>query len=301
MIDIIRRIGLFIINLEYTFIFLIILVLRKKRIYIPRANGEEIYLLMNGPSLSCALKKYSNKLANKNCMCVNMMANTDEYEIIKPRYYTIADIKFWKKMDGINENEFLLEEQQKWDSIIDNIVKKTTWKMYLFLPNLAKDNKRLVSILANNKFIYPIYLNSGVDFKGFDSARYYFWKRQLCVPELQNVLVLSIYVSVLMKYKKVYMLGCDHTFFGAFHVDNNNRFYYEYKHSYDLETVTKIPYDSYGKEYSVTKILKEYASLWETYGQLYVFSKKMGVNVFNCTDNSLIDVFPRIPIAEVFD
>lgn len=299
MIDFLSKMGSFVFNCSYSVMSVLILLIRRNKVSIPRAKDKDIFLLMNGPSLNNILNEYGDALKHKTVMCVNMMAFTDDFERVKPQFYTIADIKFWQKMHNIDNNSFLSNEQKKWDMLSHELVKKTKWRMYLILPDLAKENKDLIHRLSQNKNIKLIFLNSGFYFKGFDSVCHKCWKYQLCVPELLNVLVLSLYISVLMRFNNIYLAGCDHTFFDGFHVDDNNHFYYEYKHSYDNNITTSVPYDSVGDAYSVGRILDEYAKLWKVYEELSTFSREMGSRVFNCTQNSLIDVFDRKCIKEV--
>lgn len=301
MIELVRKIGYFFINLQYSFAFLVILLIRRKKVRIPRCNGKDVFLLMNGPSLARNLQDYKDILSKKKCMCVNMMAKSEEYELLKPHYYTIADVKFWEQMKGSDDNEFLRNEQKNWDELSDYIVEKTHWKMYLFLPDLARSNVELVNKLNSNKNIHIVFLNSGILFKGFDGVLFKVWKKQLCLPDLINVLVLAIYVSVLMGFENIYLLGCDHSYFSNFHVDENNKFYYEYHHSYDSRNAFKVPYDSYGKEYSMSRILSENATLWETYEKLDKFSRINLSHIYNCTSVSMIDVFKRKKLSEVLN
>lgn len=294
----VQRIWDLFITIQNSVFYYIFLFCKHKKVRIPRRKSNDLFILVNGPSLNSALKNKS-KLKNKTLMCVNMMVNTDDYEFLKPSYYVIADVKFWQKMKGISENSFLMEEQEKWDLISDNLVKKTKWDMVLFLPDLAKDNKELTRKLRSNKHISIVYFNIGVSFIGAKKVVLECWKKQLCLPELQNVLILCIYTGIVMKFKKMYLIGSDHSFFKNFYVDKDNNFYYEYSHSYDNKQSYKVPYDSYGNKYNVGRVLKEYASLWEIYEKLKIFAEKNDTHIYNCCENSLIDVFDKISLDKV--
>ncbi|MBR7038513.1 MAG: hypothetical protein IKI21_04625 [Oscillospiraceae bacterium] len=286
------------IKAQYSIASLAYLMLRRHPVRVPDGKRRQLFILVNGPSLAPAIESYGDRLREHELMCVNMMATTDDFARLRPHYYTIADIKFWQHMDEIDKNDFLREEQAKWDQISDALIEKTKWHMYLFLPDLAKKNTELVRRLASNRYLHPIYLNSGYDFQGFASLHYQCWEHQLCIPDLENVLVLCLYCGILMDFAELDIIGCDHTYFSGFSVDPQNRFFYEFKHYYDNGSSYKVPYDSYGKPYSVGRVLEEYAHLWQIYGMLRRFADRSGVRICNCTEPSMIDTFERRPLEE---
>lgn len=301
MFELFRKLWNVFIDLQYSVCFFLYVLFKRKKVVLPKDIDNDLWILVNGPSLKDTLEKQRDEIKNHSIMCVNMMACTSDYEDIKPKYYAVADIKFWQHMANCESNDFLKKEQMRWDEISASIVEKTKWDMYLFVPYLARKNKDLEKKLNSNPYIHTVYINSGYDFKGFKSLHYWCWKHQLCAPLLENSLVFCIYIGIICKFKNLYLFGCDHTFFGNFHVDSNNKFMYEYRHSYDGDSNFSVPYDSFGNEYTVGRLLGEYYNLWNIYSMLEEFARRMGTNVYNCTEISLIDVFMRKKVEDIIN
>lgn len=256
-------------------------------------NEEEIFILMNGPSLKVDLTKMKKKIKNKSVLCVNNIVNTEYFETLKPRFYAIADSKFWNPIKT-SVLQGAMEEQQAWNQIAVNLVKKTKWKMILFIPKDAMSYIKLIELLNTNPNIEIVFTNMILFPNTFEKFKFKFWKKQYCVPYIANVLAYSIYLMLIINYKNIYLLGVDHTFFSNLKVDKDNKVYWENKHIYEEKKAVKHIFHPDGSEVNMGRFLEENANIWKTYYELDKFSKYCNSEIYNCTENSLIDAFKRI-------
>lgn len=284
----------FIAELLETLVYGTLAFIKKSRVHFPDNSGKNLYILSNGPSLAKHLEQNMEFFAHKKIMCVNQMVNTEYYEKLKPQYYIIADSRYWHPAKSRSDFPDIEKDQKKWNSITPALVEKTDWPMYLFLPELAKENKKLCRRLSENKYIRIIFMNCRAGFRGFNCAKLWLWEHNWCMPVLMNVLNAAVYAGILMKFSKIYLLGADHTFFHNIFIDSHNRLKCEIQHVYSEDNANKFMTDYLGNGYTMGQYLEENMVLWKNYYDLEALARKNHIYIYNATENSLIDAFRRV-------
>lgn len=253
---------------------------------------DEINIIMNGPSIRNDFNNREYILKERAVLCVNLIAYYDFFDILRPCYYVIADPKFWSTVKNNLSNPQIKEEKEKWDGLADILMNKVKWKMTLFLPFVAEENTDLIKYLEQNKNINIHYFNTTA-YRGLAKYKHYFYKKKLSMPAVNNVLIPSIQICILLGIKNIFLFGVDHDFFKSVEVDENNRLIVRRKHGYELQNQKMAVYAPNGDYITMGDYLTDLGKMWTSYYEIEQFAKEVGCHIYNMTPNSYIDAFER--------
>lgn len=251
---------------------------------LPSASSDTCIIMGNGPSLKTSLKNNPDFFQKHSIFCVNDFATTNEYTLLKPQYYVILDYAFW-----MSDGEIVM-------NTIHALEKKTTWPIQLFVPGIASKNKRFTELCKKNKNIHLNYFNYTV-FYGFPSIAHFFYNKNLAMPQSQNVMVASIFLSINMGFKQTTIIGADHSWHQTLHLDNNNILCIKDTHFYEDEE--KVKYRPFNKgthlqeTFKLHEIFAAWAKVFYGYILLEQYSKYKNCKIYNASDVTFIDAFER--------
>lgn len=242
----------------------------------PRGD-RPLYIMGNGPSLRTNLDNNLELLERSDTLAVNFAANTPEFRIVRPKYYVLADPHFFRNISDKNVAA-LLES-----------LKAVDWRMTLFVP--AKSRRSAARMIGNTM----------VSVEGFNflAAEGWTWLEQLMfrlrlgMPRPRNVLIPSIMIGVWLGYKKIYILGADHSWLKTLDVDSDNRvvsvqphFYKEDSH--EVERINRTYLDL-----KLHQVLESMTIAFASYHKINAYASRCGITIINATPGSFIDAFPR--------
>lgn len=254
-------------------------------------NHKEIVILANGPSLNDTLTFRRQLLDNKKLIAVNAFSISSLYEELKPDYYVIADPQFWinNPNEGINEIR---------DKMLDAISLKTSWPLSMFIPYEARNKATLIKLLSSNKNICPIYYNK-TTIKGFRHFVNCCFKFGLGIPRPQNVLAPSIIFAINLGFKKIYIVGADHSWHETLAIDNDNRLCISQYHFYDKGKVELKPINDIftGKPNHIYQQFESLAITFRNYHIIEKYAQYRNVKIYNASEKSYIDAFERIKLS----
>lgn len=288
------RIFLFFRNLFLSCITIIRVIINSKWFirFSKKTDGDTVLILGNGPSLSVNLSRDMSILEKNPVLCVNGFALSEAYELLKPVYYVLADDAFWA-------DELPERTQNFVDSTLDTIINKTRWSMTLFLPiKGVRVLRKRKSELFTHPFIIVQEYNSSV-LRGFKCIVHVLLQSNMGLLSRQNVLVPSLLLAVNMGYKRIILLGADHSWHRNLFVANDNRLYLKDEHFYKDENnlvpvmLGNRPSRIYEQFDSMAKTLRLY---WEVADYM---QRKKSV-IINASETSFIDAFPRATLNELF-
>ena len=250
-------------------------------------SGHQNCLIMgNGPSLNKSLTEYENQLKDYTLICVNHFAESQVYKKLKPEIYVLNAPEMW-----MNDVETFYYE--KGEKLFDAISKHTDWEMDLFIPYSARRYNRWQEALKNNKKIKIHYFNN-TPVEGYKWFRYFCYNNYMGMPRPHNVLIPSIMISLYLKFKKVYLLGTDHSWTKDLWVSEENEVLLNQKHFYDENTSRARPMDNLVKgSRKLYEVLQKFVYAFYGYFELEAYSKTRGQDIVNCTEGSFIDAFKR--------
>ncbi len=250
---------------------------------------NSICVLGNGPSLNGSLKDHRSFLSDKDVMCVNSFVVSNEFSLIKPKYYVILDPVFF--IDDVNEKLIRMRS-----NIFQQLNKKTTWKIYLFIPIKFK---RFFNInIINNVNIKIIYFRT-TPISGFDLISHSLYRCNLGMPRAQNVLVAAIYISVNLMYENIFLFGADHSWLNDIIVNDDNVVCIRENHFYDNDVDKYVPLEKGNKKGDIFKmheILGAFSLMFEGYFDLQRYADREKVMIYNASSKTYIDSFERVDV-----
>ena len=249
-----------------------------------RAGEKECVILGNGPCLNEDLEKYFNFVSSRKKFCVNFFALSDNYEFIKPEYYVLAAPEFWMK----DTTDYLKNERTK---LGERFVSKTTWPMKLFMPFASKKSELCTKVMSN-KNIELVYFNN-TPVEGLSGIIHLLFKANLGMPRPHNVLIPTIYLAMNTGFKKIIILGADHSWHEGIKVDSSNKPTVNHEHFYDKHEVRMPMYKLDGRQYFIHDIFRKLHYAFKGYFILSSYSEYMEVKILNASSKSYIDSFEK--------
>lgn len=252
---------------------------------LPSAESETCIILGNGPSLKTSFEKHSDFIAKHSLMCVNNFATTNEFEKLKPSFYAMLDPCYW--IDEPNEMAI---------KCLSSLQEKTTWKIKMLLPNQAKKSTAFNNLSKQNKNIEIVYYNYTV-FKGFESVAHAFYRKNLAMPQSQNILVACLFLGINMGFKQLYLLGADHTWHENILVNDNSQLCLKDSHFYD--NAQQLNYRLFYKDehqkdtFTMSEILFTFSKIFSGYEAIKKYSETKNCKIFNASEVTFIDAFER--------
>jgi hypothetical protein len=267
------------------FLYFLYLLLRVKAYCNPikKVYSGRAVILANGPSLKEVIPRLTidDIFKNVDFVVMNFFAFDDVFFIIKPKHYCFIDLIFIQdsyKKDEVYKLFTVLQERVDWDL---NIYVVGHWYYEKFIKFFEFTNGFL-KIIPINYFLY----------KGYKNLRNFFYKKSLAIPELNNVALLAIYVSINLGYSEIDLYGVDHSFFNSLCVNENNQLCDMYAHFYDISEIKPVRYAN-GSIPKVASHIKNMLIVFEGHDFLADYAKYANVKIINCTKNSMIDSYER--------
>lgn len=229
----------------------------------------------------------SNFIKSRAKISVNYFALSEEFEKIKPDYYILAAPEFWLK----KVTDYHKEMRNK---LANNLANKTNWQMTLFIPFAAKKSE-LCTIIKQNKNISIVHYNV-TPVEGLPAISKIFYNLNLGMPRPHNVLIPSIFLSINLGFKKIYIFGADHSWHEEIKIDESNNITVNHQHFYD-KTEQRMPmYKLDGKEYHIHDIFRKLHLAFKGYFILRDYAKSRGSVILNASSKSYIDAFQKVKL-----
>lgn len=244
----------------------------------PISVNRTLRILGNGKSLNDDNLSSGQSV---DYMVVNRHVLADNYQEIKPKFYVLADSHFFEHQEGLD--------------IVNKINEKTTWPMYLCLVFSWKNRKAMKRIKFRSNIRVVFYNSNTVDQSSYFSS--FAYKHQLGMPKMQNVMVASIMLGLLMKYSVIELFGVEHNWLPNLYVGEDNLVYLKNEHFYDKDNVKPKPQKDiqHLDEYPLYLNIQHYARMFQSYWEIkkYVESNNIKTEIINMTKGSFIDAFKR--------
>lgn len=248
--------------------------------YLCEQNREKgLVVLATGPSLKEDLEIGINNLSLSDICVVNEFCKHPMFEKLKPTMYVLADPLYFC--------EGLMGES---DKATIHMIAKTNWEITVYVPYLFWANIREK---LEGKFVHVCPYHSNA-YLGWDFMRGLLYRKGLSMPQIQNVLIPSIFNGINLGYTKIELYGVDHSWTQEIRVNAKNQVCLIDSHFYDENEVKLSPWNKCdGTEYKMQEILRDLAFMFEGYHDLRKYADKKKCKIYNMTSNSFIDAFER--------
>ena len=278
--------------------------------------SDECVILGNGPSLKDSFDEDISFIKNKKKVCVNSFAESKYYAELKPEFYILADPLFWDKdyksiFDSISKIDSLGENSSSEtlgninaykklklvkDNLFKSLVEKTKWRLNLFVPLHSKPSKVFEDLATRNNNINVIYYSAiPINFK-LSFFRHISYTLNIGMPTPQNVLIAAIFLALKINFKKIYLIGADHSWHEDLVLDENNILCLKDKHFYNQNEIKLTPLVGDIKNGTITKMHEQYYALYLTFrSHMFCesYSKKLNSLIANYSKKTYIDAYER--------
>lgn len=249
-----------------------------KRIALP---GEKLIIMGNGPSLADNIRNDLGKLSAARTLAVNFAANADEFTLLRPDFYLLADPHFF---DG-------RESDPNVGKLFKRINEAVDWEMTLFIPT-----SRTVNSLGITNPRVRVERFNLVGVEGFDWLTARAYSSGAGMPRPRNVLIPAIMVGMLMGFKDIYIIGADHSWIKTLDVNERNEVVSVQPHFYKDNNEEHSRVTAVYKNVRLHEILMSFHVAFKAYHAIASYAATRGVNIYNSTPASYIDAFPRCPL-----
>ena len=238
-------------------------------------EDEALVVMGNGPSLRQTIDTERDELKRHRLLAVNFAANAPEFDELRPDFYVLSDPVFFRDMD--NENVKLL-----WR----NLGSVTDWDMTLLVPADAVVPVELPATVRVERF-------NAVGVEGFAGLERWAFRKGLGMPRPRNVLIPSIMMGMALGFKRIYVVGADHSWSRTLEVTDENVVVSVQPHFYEDNAAEHARVASVYKDVRLHEIMYSFYVAFKSYFAIRSYADACGVRIFNSTPGSFIDAFER--------
>jgi hypothetical protein len=249
-------------------------------------DSDSLMILGTGPSLSKTLTKLVQRSNKYKYMAVNNFPLSEHFITLRPSYLCLIDSMYW-----VNINKLELSVSKKVEKVYKNL-NDVDWEMTLFVPVEAKNN--LIKRIKNRNITVEFIRCPRYD---FDSVTVAAWSLSLGVlPPRVNVIITSIYLSLILGYKNIKVVGVDMNRIKNLEVDqesNSTGMRIDYFYN-DKDKPSYLQHKLKGSQGLPVHIrLMRESSTFKWFALVNSYSKNRGVNLCNASEYSFIDSIDR--------
>ena len=256
------------------------ILIKKNSLFMNAHKNERCFILGNGPSTN---SQDLSKLHDETVFCVNEFVRNKDIQIVNPDYYVLADPKFFDmKSDNKGDMELINKFQIAFQSFPE---------LKLFVPIEAREVIQKYKWTVNTYYYF-----SGVPFEKFQCKKIDLSKT---IPSMQAVVQYAILIAIYMGFKEIYLLGTEQT-----NIFGNIKAYIEKnaasEYSFEMNEEEKKWKNKKLTSYSLSETLRGYARIFELYSELYIYCKSMGIGLYNCAPETLIQDISKVNYEDLF-
>jgi hypothetical protein len=241
---------------------------------------HELVILANGPSLATVMDRFC-EIKNADFCMVNLSPLTDIFWELKPKLLVTTDMSLYVHKDKDFSKNFRSKLQE------------VNWALEYCVPFhypnwIIKEFKRNPFIKVSRYTTEPWSPELGF----FKKLRFRLYEKGVLAPNCSNVLIATIYVSILKGYKQMFLFGADHSWIKDVYVNDKNQVVHADKHYYGTEEHVWLDYQ--GNPIKLADLLESNLSTFRNHQILRDFADYLGdVRIINCTEGSYIDAYER--------
>lgn len=245
------------------------------------APQRPLLILGNGPSLNQTLQTQREAMENYDLLAVNFAAKTPLFTELKPAHYVLADPHFFEGGDDPNV-------QQMWQAL-----EAAEWPLTLHLPVSMAKHTRAVK-WAEKGSMWRLRPFNMIAAEGFPSVSRILFDRGLAMPRPRNVLIPSIMAGIRLGYRRIVIVGADHTWTRTLSVDEQNRVISIQPHFYKDNNAEHERVASVYEGLRLHDVLGSMTIAFRSYHHIADYAAHIGVEILNASVETFIDAFPRL-------
>ena len=247
----------------------------------PLRSKDCCLILANGPSANDILPEILRSRDEFDLYTMNFAQKSEFFFQLKSKMHILADPAFFKSTVSVS-----IEEKRK---CLAAAFRKIDWSLQLAVPrqylSAAKD----------------MYAAPSVSLMGFPTRSISFgakYQKQIIQKGYysfgaESVVISALYMALMAGYETILLAGIDADWIKHTNVDNSNRVYRVYKHSYDPKGVMQY------LDISYTQALLSAARYFAQLQAIYEFASIVNTTIINVSQNSMVDIFPKKIFSDI--
>ena len=258
-----------------------------------------LIILGNGPSALNTMQSANFKRSKFQLMTVNLFASQPIFKELKPNYYVFLDKAFFhfdlEALDNPNlapavkaNSKFLGTQKlinETWKNLLDS-----DWGVTIFIPQLFK--KTAIVDLLNDKKINIQFFNYTV-VKGLPPFENWIYQYGLGSPQSQNVINTCIFQAINYQFSEIFLLGVESNFHSNLVVNEDNQLMMRDDHFYEVETKWIPLMHPENRSVRMHEFYTNLTKAFYAHFRLAQYAKYRNQKIYNATENSFIDAYPR--------
>nr|WP_321510704.1 hypothetical protein [uncultured Celeribacter sp.] len=248
---------------------------------------EALVIAMNGPTLADDLARVDASIGTDVDFAVaNHFADTEFFVARRPGHYFFSDPYFWD--DGAERS--LINKRK---ATFESIATKTHWPMRIYYPIHSNPTPFSEQFSGHGKItLHPF--NAAALPTDSNVLLQLAWRRGVCAPYGQNVLIHAIYGAIQLGYSRIGIAGAGFSFHEQIHVDQyDNTFMKRRRHIYGESTERAYVDQRKTKPASVATEFKALHNAFRSLEAVAVYARRNGCKVVNYSEYSYLDMFCR--------
>lgn len=257
---------------------------------LPQSTERTCAILGNGPSLNTSFKEHLSFIKSADIICVNNFNQAPEFFELKPTKYVLLDNLF-----------FAYHPEHLPHTVIEKTLhafKPVDWSIDVYVPYSGKHSFFVQHLQKENPHIRFIYYNYVIA-KGFNWFTHWVFRNNLGSMQCQNVLAMSIFLSINSGYRNIFLFGADHSWHEQYQIENNKVLLHD-QHFYDKTPKKPIIMHDHVKNEKRT-IADMFLSLhkaFKGYERINDYAISRQVKIWNASAKSYIDTFDRVELSD---
>ena len=264
------------------------------QVKIPKATQSNLPCIVfgNGPSLDDDIREQIDLIEKFDIFCVNRFAESDLYKMVRPKYYVFADPMFWAT--EAPEQTILIR-----NNLFARIKNDTSWSLLICVPFEAKEF--LNDIFSNSPNINLLFYNN-VPLWGDSRILNMLFDRNLGMPAAHTVLVTALFLALRTGYKKIILLGADHSWHETVTLDEKNRVCVRDLHFYNKDADLR-PFTIDGSVeniFTMHRLFQVLGKMFEGHCMIAAYAEYLKTEIINASSVTYIDAYRRKNISASF-
>lgn len=255
---------------------------------IDKHPDNKMLILGNGPSLREQMPRLIEEKAweKGDIMAVNFFAASEEFTVLKPKYYVLSDPQFFREA-GCSDR---VRDMYK------ALAEKVTWPMILYVQYYNPERFDYAKAVEGNPNIRIVRFHTTL-FRGFRNVEFWCYRRGLGSGNFGTVVQNGEFIAMQLGYRTIELYGVDHTLLEGLMVDDDNRLCRTQSHYYDATPAEPKPIfvnaTNPPRPYTMASYLAETAELFRGHEVLAEYARTEGIRIINRTKGSMIDAYER--------
>ncbi len=255
-----------------------------------KPDGNELFILANGPSLREDLSDFPEILNSQKLLCVNQFVLSEAYEQMRPANYILLDIGFFAERT-------IPRVEEVREMVIAAFISKTDWPVTLFAPAEARNSLLHKQLKESGKpFSFAFFNRTAVD--GWKPVRHCLYRRQAGMPPPQNVLIGGIMTAIGVGYTRLIILGADHSWHQGLEVGEDGILKSAENHFYDRQPwKVAVHHPETLQRAYIHDYFHNLHRTFRSYHLIREYADSRDITIINASRVTFIDAFERRPLA----